>query len=109
MSYKTIFTLNGIEFRYAEFTNGSAVSLGNYIYLDVKYAGISETRQLFTVNHEHGHQIQSLYLGPLYLLVVGLPSLCLNIYSRMKHKNNKWYYSKFPENWANKLGKVSIK
>lgn len=43
------------------------VSLGKYIILD-KYC--SET----DIKHEKGHQRQSLYLGWLYLLVIGLPS-----------------------------------
>lgn len=27
-----------------------------------------------TIKHEYGHQLQSYILGPLYLLIIGLPS-----------------------------------
>ena len=65
-----------------------------------------------SIKHEMGHQKQSLYLGPFYLLLVGLPSVCRNLWDRLFHKSwsydkrEKWYYSKYPENWADKLGDV---
>lgn len=65
-----------------------------------------------SVLHERGHQKQSLYLGPLYLLIVGLPSATRNVWDRVMHKswNSKqrdyWYYGGFPEKWADKLGGV---
>lgn len=80
----------------------SGISLGDYIIFDVRIE-MSETDVL----HEYGHQLQSRMLGPLYLLIVGIPSLIGNIYSRIKKKDNKWYYSRFPENWADKLGGVN--
>ena len=80
----------------------SGISLGDYIIFDSRIE-ISETDVL----HEYGHQLQSRMLGPLYLLIVGIPSLIRNIYSRIKKKDNKWYYSRFPENWADKLGGVN--
>lgn len=80
----------------------SGISLGDYIIFDSRIE-ISETDVL----HEYGHQLQSRMLGPLYLLIVGIPSLIGNIYSRIKKKDNKWYYSRFPENWADKLGGVN--
>ena len=85
------------------FFNGG-VSLGNYIILDsihLNYWGLDNS-----VKHEHGHQIQSLYLGPLYLIVIGIPSLLGNIYARLFHKSDKWYYKQPWEHWADKLGKV---
>lgn len=81
------------------------VSLGNYIIIG-GYASDN------TVKHEHGHQYQSLYLGWLYLLIVGLPSIVRNIWDRIAHrkwsyiKRNNWYYKGFPENWADKIGVV---
>jgi hypothetical protein len=79
------------------------VSLGNYIIFRRKKEN-RITMQEF--KHECGHQKQSLYLGWLYLLVIGLPSVLGNLYARKYHKSDKWYYSRFPENWADKLGKV---
>lgn len=80
----------------------SGISLGSYIIFD----GRIELSEI-DVLHEYGHQLQSRFLGPLYLLIVGIPSLIGNIYSRIKKKDNKWYYSRFPENWADKLGGIN--
>jgi len=81
------------------------VSLGNYIifgnYPDKK-----------SVMHERGHQKQSLYLGPLYLLLIGLPSITFNIGDILFHNNWEvqkridWYYRLPWEAWADKLGGV---
>lgn len=61
--------------------------------------------------HELGHSRQSVLLGPLYLVIIGIPSLCRVIYSRWYYRKNhkKWenYFNGFPENWADKLGGVS--
>lgn len=57
--------------------------------------------------HEFGHSIQSIILGPLYLLVIGLPSLIwCNAKRFIKLRNEKGvsYYSFYPEKWANYLG-----
>ncbi|MFA5970922.1 MAG: hypothetical protein WC780_01125 [Lentimicrobiaceae bacterium] len=62
--------------------------------------------------HESGHAHQSVILGPIYLLVVGVPSLARVIYSRWYRKkyDREWenYFNGFPENWADKLGGVSV-
>lgn len=79
---------------------GSGVSLGDYIILE------SSRRNIKTIHHEHGHQKQSRMLGPLYLIVIGLPSLLGNIYSRIFHKSCEWYYRQPWEAWADKLGGV---
>ena len=80
----------------------SGISLGDYIIFDSRIE-LSE----IDVMHEYGHQLQSRFLGPLYLLIVGITSLIGNIYSRIKNKSDTWYYSRFPENWADKLGGVN--
>ena len=80
----------------------SGISIGDYIIFDSRIE-LSE----IDVLHEYGHQLQSRFLGPLYLLIVGIPSLIGNIYSRIKKKDEKWYYSRFPENWADRLGGVN--
>ena len=76
----------------------SAVSLGNYIIADNLYGRNSEM-----VNHEHGHQLQSRILGPLYLVLIGLPSLIGNLVYRV-HRFS--YYKQPWEAWADKLGGV---
>lgn len=90
---------------------GCGVSLGDYIILDYGY--YFKRNLLKVANHEHGHQKQSLLLGWLYLLIVGLSSaICNNLWDRLFHKNwsskksENWYYSRFPEKWADKLGGV---
>lgn len=81
------------------------ISLGPWIFVDSRPSHD-------VVKHELGHSIQSLMLGPLYLLVIGIPSLTMNIISRlsMKYYSGKYasnYYRRWPENWADRLGKVS--
>lgn len=60
--------------------------------------------------HEYGHARQSVMLGPLYLFVVGIPSLSRVFYSCWYRKKygRSWenYFNGFPENWADKLGGV---
>ena len=57
--------------------------------------------------HEFGHSVQSLILGPLFLPVMGIPSiLWCNIpyFRRMRKEKGVSYYSFYPESTANKLG-----
>lgn len=75
-----------------------AISLGKYLIFD-------SDRTVTEINfkHEQGHQKQSLYLGWLYLILIGLPSFLANLIHR---KINFDYYSTPWEAWADKLGKV---
>jgi hypothetical protein len=41
--------------------------------------------------------------GPLYLIVVGLPSIIQNILGKLGIISDLNYYKRYPENWANKL------
>lgn len=114
------FTCNDGEVVQVYFTKtvlGCGVSLGDYIILDNDvYFEASNTDEWYyvnTVNHEHGHQKQSRMLGWSYLIVVGLISAVFNnLFDRIFHKNwnstdkAKWYYSRFPEKWADELGSV---
>lgn len=75
------------------------VSLGRYVIL--YYMAGTNTRK-----HEYGHCMQSAKLGPLYLIVVGVPSFTMAAISRVSKKFAKNYYKRFPENWADKLGGV---
>lgn len=88
----------------------SGISLGNYIIF--KDRSPYYYPDILSIQHEYGHHKQSLYLGPLYLLVIGLPSLLGNIWDRLFHKkwdwkkSYKWYYNQPWEKWADKLGGV---
>ena len=76
------------------------ISLGRYIIVG-DYASDR------TVMHEYGHCLQSLYLGPLYLLVVGLPSIIwAGLYGRVFKQTENGYYRFITERWADKLGNV---
>lgn len=76
----------------------SAISLGNYILTSRELS----TETLF---HERGHQVQSVFFGPLYLILVGIPSMLRAIIKTILRKDNHWYHSGYPENWADKLGR----
>lgn len=75
------------------------ISLGNTIVVRRPYSAIPNTWA-----HEYGHTRQSLYLGPLYLFVVGLPSLLWAAFWNPGMKAS--YYSFYTEKWADKLGGV---
>ena len=56
--------------------------------------------------HEYGHTIQSLLLGPLFLPVIGLPSVLwagLPVFQRMRDRGTP-YSRCFTESWANRWG-----
>jgi hypothetical protein len=60
--------------------------------------------------HEYGHTIQSRALGPLYLPLVGLPSVLRALYARWyRRRTGQWwprYFDGYPEDWADRLGGV---
>ena len=77
------------------------VSLGQYIIF---------TREptIKAYKHEHGHQLQSRYLGSLYLLIIGIPSLIGNLIFRIRWVRRHFDYYKQPwEAWADELGGVN--
>ena len=79
----------------------SAISLGNYRFVN-KYSQIS------VAYHEYGHTKQSKMLGPLYLFVIGIPSIvwCI-IHTYVPYIYSRWsYYAFYTESWANKLGGI---
>lgn len=88
-------------------TDDLNVSLGSFVFWQTGYEQKHK-------NHEFGHSLQSRILGPLYLLVAGIPSFCRLQYYRcyLNAQNNLGslgYYQGFPENWANRLGGVNPK
>lgn len=74
----------------------SGVSFGPIIFVRENYK--------LTVCHELGHSKQSRMLGPLYLLVIGLPSLIHFWWWNPTCKHD--YYHFWCEKWADKLGGV---
>lgn len=89
---------------------GGGMSLGRYIFVPFKRIKPTEFLAAQMIKHEYGHTIQSKYLGWLYLLVIGLPSLiwawCFDSY---RTRTGKSYYAFYTEKWADKLGGVTRK
>ena len=81
-----------------------AVTLGNYVF-----AGLNSEYKK-TIKHELGHTIQSKILGPLYLIVIGIPSITYcglrRVFPSLRKKN---YYNFYTERWANNLSEKYIK
>lgn len=77
------------------------ISLGKYII-------ISQWSKQSTMMHEYGHCRQSKYLGWLYLLLIGLPSIVwAGMYGVIIKKSHNGYYKFFTEKWADRLGNVA--
>ena len=48
-----------------------SVSLGMFLF-------VTDDEDETLVAHEYGHSLQSLFLGPLFFFVIGIPSICWN-------------------------------
>lgn len=73
--------------------------LGKWIFINLN------TDDSSIIRHEYGHRIQSYILGPLYMLVIYLPSyIHYKIYSLF---NDEWdeYYSFYTESSADYLSR----
>lgn len=87
----------------------SGVSLGEYIVF-AKDNFVDE----INIRHEYGHYVQSIYLGPLYLLFIGIPSVLGNIWDRTAHINWScldritWYYTQPWEHWADTIAGITL-
>lgn len=91
----------------------TSVSLGLFVfvtsepYFAKKYEGEISTEELSNrlLVHEYGHTIQSLILGPLYLIVIGIPSTLWGFLGGKKRRDEQVPYGAFfTEKWANQLG-----
>lgn len=72
----------------------NALTLGNYIF-------ISNEASVESKAHSFEHARQSYILGPLYLIVIGIPSMLYNIVYTVGNKLGfKWdYYKFYTEHW----------
>lgn len=73
--------------------HSGGVTLGKYIFICQDYKDKD-----IIIKHECGHVKQSKILGPLYLIVIGLPSIlhaCLNNYLGCCWKEGKYNYYHF--------------
>ena len=76
------------------------ISLGRYIIVRSVFKDYTGRLEW----HEYGHCRQSMFLGPLYLPVIGLPSILWAAIFRAGFGRS--YYEFFTEAWADKLGGV---
>lgn len=86
------------------------ISLGHFVILSESLERAdNRLKRPLHLMHELGHCKQSEYLGWLYLLVIGLPSIVwATIHTYCKRIADKYdYYSFYTEKWANKLGGVA--
>lgn len=86
--------------------NWGGVSIGMFAFVD----HMPEGDKAYTSNlvlHEHGHTLQSIILGPLWVFVVAIPSLIwAGCFGKWRAKHHVSYYAMPIEAWANKLGGV---
>lgn len=75
------------------------VSLGMFVFVNGSRG--EEWKKAATV-HEYGHTLQSLLLGPLYLLVIGIPSAvwCNAPRFNEMRAHGASYFDFYPEKWA---------
>lgn len=98
-----------------EWNDQSSVSLGMFVFvtkepyfwdkLKDEYQKEELSKRLLV--HEYGHTIQSLILGPLYLIIMGIPSTIWGFWPSLSKKRRDQqisYFSFFTESWANRLG-----
>ena len=79
--------------------NGGGITLGRYIFVNQNYTDLSNV-----ILHERGHTKQSRILGPLYLIIIGIPSISWAGLRRLIPVLKKInYYSFYTESIANKL------
>jgi len=87
-----------------------AISLGYFLFWTDGNDNSTSMNSLTIKEHEYGHSIQSMLLGPLYLIVVGIPSISRAIYAMYYYRKHgtSWthYFDAYPENWANRLAKI---
>lgn len=88
---------HGLEIFYSRIIK-SAFTLGKFSFCEP-----AVTRK--GVNHEYGHYRQSMILGPLYLLVIAIPSALHYLWIKLKRLAGIYpeYYTFYTERWAERL------
>ncbi len=93
----------------------SSVSLGCFLFLTEEPYFYEKLKEDYTKEelssrllvHEYGHTVQSLILGPFYLIAMGIPSTLWGFLprcARQRREQLRSYFSFFTERWANCLG-----
>ena len=82
--------------------NRGGLSLGVFIFLSARSA--QEANRLCA--HEYGHTIQCLLLGPLYWVVIAIPSVIwYHFFAGYRKKRDIPYDALFCERWATAWGR----
>ena len=80
------------------------ISLGMFIFANHDRAEVTI--------HEYGHTFQALLLGPLYLIIIGIPSLswaCIPIFDKLRNERGIQYTWLYCEKWASYWGEKITK
>lgn len=82
---------------------GGGLSMGLFIFMK---DGHKDKKWTYNTRiHEYGHTWQCLLLGPLYYIVIALPSVIwCNCFAGYRKKNNVPYSAVYCESWANSWG-----
>lgn len=95
----------------------SGLSLGMFIFTPIEDSKESDENEWkeycdeITV-HEYGHTFQALLLGPLYLIVIGIPSITWELipaFRKLRDEKNYPYTWLFCEKWASFWGEKITK
>lgn len=87
-------------------------SMGLGMFIFISESAMNVEHREFTLMHEYGHTLQSIILGPLFLPVIGLPSLLwagLPVFRKYRERRSISYYRLYTERWANFLGESTVK
>ena len=80
-----------------------SMGLGMFIFFG--HQGAPDAKEVIV--HEWGHTVQSVILGPLFLFVIGLPSLIWAYtpkFEKMRKEKNIPYTAAYCEKWASGMG-----
>ena len=95
----TIVDYSVTDYEYYLTRSGGGITLGRYIFVNQNYKDLTNV-----ILHERGHVKQSRILGPLYLIIIGIPSISWaglrRLIPALKKINYYWFYT---ESIANKL------
>ena len=78
------------------------ISLGPFAYISNGLDN-SGRREEYIAHELDGHTVDSKIFGPLYLFVIGIPSILNAIFDF-----TKCYYDFYPEKWANKHAGLAV-
>ena len=88
------------------FKTAGGVSYGAFIFITADISKDDLCSDYLT-NHEYGHTLQSVLLGPLYFIIIEIPStIWLTFFRKWRKRNQKYYNWLYTESWADKWGGV---